>query len=193
MSSDYLIETPCTGGTLLRVVFQFFDDRFHHSVGILTNGVFHTLLESLEGSANESWPSSPAFQEVSQQGTTALLVGMAGTSHFSASVEPRMDSIRFDLACRLKEPPTVLGSTYRLLQPAAPNSTSDNEDSSGQHSLNIPLQATHDSPSNSSHNVHIRPPHLSKELPQTARWSYEVRVKDASVILLAESAIFQQR
>ena len=73
MSSDYLIETPCTGGTLLRVAFQFSDDRFHHSVGILTNGMFHTLLESLEGSANESWPSSPAFQEVSERATAAGL------------------------------------------------------------------------------------------------------------------------
>ena len=49
-------------------------------------------------------------------GLAIVGVGLAGRSHFSASIssDPRAaDTIRFEIACRLHERPGPLGSTYR--------------------------------------------------------------------------------
>jgi hypothetical protein len=49
-------------------------------------------------------------------GSALVGVGLAGRSHFSASIAPDpqvADAIRFEIACRLHEPPLWLGSTYR--------------------------------------------------------------------------------
>jgi hypothetical protein len=77
-------------------------------------------LASVEGSPEEEWPASPPFQALEVAERTgrpvALLVGMAGKSHWSASVEldPRARSLRFDVACRVREEDAgSLGSTYR--------------------------------------------------------------------------------
>ena len=45
----------------------------------------------------------------------ALLVGMSGTSHWSASAEavPGEAALLFDIACRVKQTPVNLGSCYR--------------------------------------------------------------------------------
>ena len=45
-----------------------------------------------------------------------LGVGQAGRSHYAASVAPHEslpDTLVFELACRIQEPPGWLGSTYR--------------------------------------------------------------------------------
>ena len=44
-------------------------------------------------------------------------MGLAGRSHFSASVRPhsgRADTLLFEIACRVKERPIWLGSTYAI-------------------------------------------------------------------------------
>jgi hypothetical protein len=41
-----------------------------------------------------------------------MAVGSAGRSHFSASISAVGASLRFEMACRLREPPEWLGSTY---------------------------------------------------------------------------------
>jgi hypothetical protein len=49
-------------------------------------------------------------------GEAIVGVGLAGRSHFSASIasDPHAaDVIRFEIACRLHEPPGWIGSTYR--------------------------------------------------------------------------------
>ena len=62
---------------------------------------------------------SPPLVELSainlQGGPALLAVGLAGRSHFSASVRPhpeRADTLLFEIACRVKERPSWLGSTY---------------------------------------------------------------------------------
>ena len=101
------------------VVFLREHDRWRHDVA-LGNG---SRLESVEGPAapacDPRWPASPVFTEVSRvdiAGRPAILgVGLAGRSHFSASVtiHPTLpDSLLFEIACRLHEPPGPLGSTY---------------------------------------------------------------------------------
>ena len=76
-----------------------------------------------EGSADEAWPASPPLQQLSvettsnSERTVALLVGMAGTAHWSASIEPLADrrAFRFDIACRLSGPGEFFGTTYRAM------------------------------------------------------------------------------
>lgn len=86
--------------------------------------------ESVEGpwpvGGDPRWPASPVIVELSRvarpgqgaAGGAALVgVGLAGRSHFSASItaDPHhADAIRFEMACRVVEPPHRLGSTYRV-------------------------------------------------------------------------------
>lgn len=100
----------------LTVRFMWRDDRWVHDV-TRTDGA---CWRSVEGGAGDPrWPASPVLVELSRLGASpgpAILgVGLAGRSHFSASVGPdpaHPDRLRFDIACRVNEPPLRLGSTY---------------------------------------------------------------------------------
>ena len=100
--------------------FAWAGDRWRHVV----TGGSGLHLESVEGPAapafDPRWPASPVFTEVSRMdvvGRPAILaVGCAGRSHFSASItiHPTLpDTLLFEVACRIQEPPAWLGSTYR--------------------------------------------------------------------------------
>jgi hypothetical protein len=105
-------------GVGLRTTFVWRDDRYSHVVTLIEPEGEHTVLESVEGKPDDPWPSSPALQQLSVQGTgeqrVALLVGMAGKSHWSMSVEVSQPQrgIVFDVACRLNESTESLGSSY---------------------------------------------------------------------------------
>ena len=75
------------------------------------------MLESVEGSASDDWPASPPLQNLSIEELApgrraALLVGMAGRSHWSASIEPvpGQAALLFDVACRTSDSDVSLGS-----------------------------------------------------------------------------------
>lgn len=94
-------------------------DRYAHRVLAAWDGAWHAVAESMEGSADEPWPPSAVLQhahiEQRDAGPVALLVGMSGSSHWSAAVAHRGDGgLDFDLACRVVAIPGFLGSTYRL-------------------------------------------------------------------------------
>lgn len=81
-------------------------------------------MSSVEGSADDSWPASPPLQDlhIEQRGDgqrVALLVGRAGGSHWSMSVEAdnAAERLTFDIACRLRATPRWLGSTYQVAVP----------------------------------------------------------------------------
>ncbi len=122
MRNDFLESAP-VDGTLLRVEFTWLGDRFGHSISaVKQSGEIHPLLQSLEGNPTDNWPPSPPLQSLSIETLAggrraALLVGMAGGSHWSASIEttPSRAELLFDLACRHQKEPTYLGSTYRSL------------------------------------------------------------------------------
>jgi hypothetical protein len=105
----------------LRISFHTCEDRIAHTVGLLIDGRIVPLLASLEGTADDDWPPSPPLTnvEVVQQGhrQQAMLLGMAGRSHWSATVIANESARRmeFEMACRLKEPPQHLGSSYRSM------------------------------------------------------------------------------
>jgi hypothetical protein len=111
----------------LQLGFAWLGDRYGQRILIVADdGSSHPLLESIEGSAAEDWPASPPLQSLTIQTlpdgrTAALLVGAAGKSHWSASIEADRSSptIVFDLACRHGEQPGSLGSRYRWMTDAA--------------------------------------------------------------------------
>lgn len=106
-------------GCGLRLTFVRGKDRFSHRVEALAHGCWQTCLESIEGDSAEPWPASPPLQQLHFESrppdsAVALLVGMAGKSHWSAAVEtdPNYASLSFDIACRANQPPRQLGSRY---------------------------------------------------------------------------------
>ena len=107
-----------------RLQIEFFrqGDRYAHRISLAGDDRPVELLVSVEGGghvdgpnpnrpdcdyADDAWPASPPFQELrieprSDGRQVALLVGMAGRSHWSASVEadPQLGRFTFDVACR---------------------------------------------------------------------------------------------
>jgi hypothetical protein len=127
-------DTTCRG---LRIEFFRVSDRYSHR--ILAEGCEELpvlLLESVEGTADNPWPPSPAFQalniedlnycnESTEPSTVAMLVGMSGSTHWSMSVRPlsnhdsqrelgRQPGFYFDAAGRLKSVPKVLSTRYSV-------------------------------------------------------------------------------
>lgn len=115
-------------GSRVGVRFFFRADRYTHQIYVANGDTWRAVLESVEGTPDQAWPSSPPFQsatfEQKPEGPVILLVGMAGKSHWSTSVElERADGqIRFDVACRAMAPPNdALGSRYRGLGSVMPS------------------------------------------------------------------------
>jgi hypothetical protein len=120
-------------GQHLRVVFQRRSDRVAHAIQWLDDQRRVLLqLDSVEGTPADAWPPSPALQHlrVEPRGggqQVALLVGMAGRTHWSASVEadPLGGRLIFDIACRLPQPPLQLGSQYQMRGGPPTDATAD--------------------------------------------------------------------
>src|SRR5687767_2733471 len=110
-----MIESLDADGCGLRVVFfkpESAKDRYGHVIAAVENAGQPTeravtKLVSVEGLGEDGWPLSPPLQSLSIEqrpsGAVALLVGMSGQSHWSASVEaiPGQGKLIFDLACRV--------------------------------------------------------------------------------------------
>jgi hypothetical protein len=121
------LEATGSDGLTLRVEFVWRGDRFGHVISAIEeDGDQVPLVESVEGTKAEDWPSSPPLQSLRIETLAggrraALLVGMAGRSHWSASVEPVVGeaALVFDIACRHPPGAQGLGSRYRRLSEAA--------------------------------------------------------------------------
>lgn len=116
MANQLSIATP-----QLKVVFSKSaanTDRWSHQI-LLNDGQQPTvLLTSVEGDDQQTWPASAPLQDISHHdlpgGEAILGVGMAGKSHWSASVSVvDNDSIFFDMACLIKQSGAAVGSQYR--------------------------------------------------------------------------------
>jgi hypothetical protein len=99
-------------------------DRFRHEVAVYSGESWQTVWASVEGAPEEECPPSPPLQElhVEQRAggvEVALLVGRAGRSHWSLSVEADVarGALVFDAACRSASPGNGLQSSYRLVAP----------------------------------------------------------------------------
>jgi hypothetical protein len=124
MMAPQTIEASLGHDCVGRVYFFAWQDRIAHSVEIQQNGSSQ-IWESVEGNDQQDWPPSPPFQNLSiqriRESDVALLVGMAGKSHWSLSVDidAERGSIRFDVACRITTDAGQLRSTYRCPSVAA--------------------------------------------------------------------------
>ena len=115
------IEALGAAGRGVAVEFVRCGDRYAHRVLVITPGGAVPLLESVEGTAADDWPPSPAWRQLSVEArdggaSIVFLVGMSGRSHWSASAAatagPRPEVI-FDVACRIQSIAGAIGSRYR--------------------------------------------------------------------------------
>ena len=122
--SDQQLECVRDDGYGLRLHFHWLGDRFGQRVELIAGEQAAVpLLQSMErGDIDPAWPTSPPLQQLHLEdrpdGPAAMLVGMAGRSHWSMSVEtrPAVGALQFDVACRLHVRPRVaLGSMYQYL------------------------------------------------------------------------------
>jgi hypothetical protein len=119
------IEATGSSGTSLRLEFIWLGDRYGQRISLIdAKGAAQQLLESIEGTPHDAWPPSPPLQSLTIETRpngqhAALLLGMAGRCHWSASIETAEGkaALIFDIACRHGENPGHLGSLYRRLSP----------------------------------------------------------------------------
>lgn len=122
----------------VEIAFMWAGDRWTHRITTRTAGTWQSVEGPRAEDGDPRWPASPVLVELSTLATAGgpaiLGVGLAGRSHFSASIAPDPedpDRIRFEIACRFNEPPVWLGTTYqgpveivsirpRIESPAAP-------------------------------------------------------------------------
>jgi hypothetical protein len=110
----------------LRLVLEQTKDRVSHRIEVLDAGSrILAELRSVEGTSADEWPPSPALQNCSLQEIrpgerAAFIVGMAGKSHWSASMEalPHQGALVFDFACRVHQTPQWLGTSYAIPMPS---------------------------------------------------------------------------
>ncbi|MGE0608654.1 MAG: hypothetical protein AB7O62_16285 [Pirellulales bacterium] len=157
-----------TAGVSLR--FWRVRDRIWHSVFRRHSGSELAdqplLLSSVEGDADDDWPTSPPFQNIHVERRPdgeqiAFLIGMAGSSHWSASVQLQSNGrLIFDVACLVRASPRYLGSTYGYSGSTMPRLIGETVGTEVEIAAETP-QFT------------IRPPTVGK-FPATIRWRYEL-------------------
>jgi hypothetical protein len=117
------LEVFDAAGRGLRVTFIKDGDRFVHEIAAVGPRGPVALLAVELGREFDPWPRSPALQQLTLDALpggrqVALLVGMAGKSHWSVSVEPQEPlGFCFDVACRMQRVPHWLGNSYVARQP----------------------------------------------------------------------------
>lgn len=167
-----------SAGDRLQLRFTRRGDRWEHAVEFRDAGRAVWQLNSSEGIADDVWPVSPPFQSLEMHSHSdgrvfALLVGMAGASHWSASVEadPIREHIIFDVACRIKAEPKWLGSSYVV--------------SNSAERSRIAAIALESTPSGSmpvieaiGQQIIVRVADLSGSLPRTVRWKYAISASE---------------
>ncbi len=173
MSEEGLLETAGPAGAVLRLRFFRAGDRFAHRLELAEGDSIRPLLESLEGTAAEDWPASPPLQQLHVEerptGKVALLVGMAGRSHWSLAVETAPNGFLFRAACRLREPPAKLGSRYRLLHPAGESWVTAETPSADSQSAVTSSALIRD-----SDRAELRPTAEFDALPQRGEWGFRL-------------------
>lgn len=144
-ASPGIVESPSVAGRRLRATLIRSGDRFSHRLELIAVvGESRTLASSVDGDPRADWPPSPPLQQAHFEprppgGDVALLVGMAGRSHWSLSIEPfespatgatrapigetaeaqaavEQAGLRFDAACRIDRQPDSLGHAWRMTE-----------------------------------------------------------------------------
>jgi len=122
----FRLETPERAGAKLCVEFYWAGDRWAHRIVATAGEQSLALLTSCENDSATHWPESPALQELEPSaeatgitvGQCCFLMGATSSAHWSVCAtsqnREQAPGITFDVACRIKEPPQWLGSSYCL-------------------------------------------------------------------------------
>jgi hypothetical protein len=172
-------------GDRLHLRFSRRGDRWEHAVHLQSDSEIIWQLNSDEGTADDLWPRSPPFQtlELHTQADGrkfALLVGMAGASHWSASIEtdPISQQFVFDVACRVKIEPAWLGSSYVVGASGGKNNIRGPGVAERPRIETIALESTvgceQPMMEVEGQRVVVRPADKSSLLPRTVRWKYAI-------------------
>lgn len=109
-----------------RFEFVWRSDRWQHVLFQAQPQGWQPVLESVEGTAEQPWPASPAFQNayIERQSPTCAevqLLGQAGKNHYSAAIrcDAAENMIEFDMAVRIHAEPAapLLMSAYHAAPP----------------------------------------------------------------------------
>jgi hypothetical protein len=119
------LESVDRAGRGLRVEFLRLPDRYAHRIlAVGCEELPVRLLESVEETTPDEYPSSPVLQALNVDNLTceddglqrvAMLVGMSTNGHWSLSIQPDdgdSPAVTFDAACRIQKIPKSLGSSY---------------------------------------------------------------------------------
>ncbi len=184
--TEHLIEAIDDLRRGLRLRFTRLADRLGHTICWVDGGDVVPLLRSREGTDQQSFPPSPPMQQIAiqqvDQRRVAFLVGMAGRSHWSVSVEAdgAARQLRFDVACRLPAGQRgLLSSSYDVIEPRLSEWHSGEVHFRRDEGLcvlrSIPIGSRAAPPIDlRQHQIEIRP----GDQPQapTIRWAYELIV-----------------
>ncbi len=182
-------------GRVLEARFFVAGDRYGHVISLKTAQRGGVILESVEGAPDDAWPPSPPLLSLaSPQDSTskilssgrkvAMLLGMAGQSHWSLAAElvtsPEGEWLIFDLACRTAAAPSFLGSRYRLGPDARWDAAADVV-SLPQRSARLRVDASAAVATCSPREIEIVPRAASisppaTRFPATIRWKYSIEV-----------------
>jgi hypothetical protein len=131
-----VLEALDRNGVGVRVIFEHEGEGFGHAIYGVRGERSTRLIESVESSSDPAWPMSPPLQQLHVQddpihGKLLLLTGSAGRSHWSVSVsvaaippspsdfdQSTKPCLAFDVATRIKDLPSLLGSTYDVCEGA---------------------------------------------------------------------------
>lgn len=169
--------------------FSRVGDRYAHAIYLLDGDSEICVLESTEGDSADVWPASPPLQALEFEKWTdgrrlALLVGMAGRNHWSVSAEldPDLDQVICDVACRLQEEPdptSKLRSSYRVhgkMEIDESNHLVLVHVPEGGCELRVePVDAAPVDFAIEGDHLVLTPRPGDGELPRTARWKYVIR------------------
>ncbi|MDE0736087.1 MAG: hypothetical protein OSB47_09705 [Pirellulaceae bacterium] len=185
MNQPQVLNSVASDGTGLRVTLEWHQDRYHHYIERVTGDLVTRLAESPQLNMTPGDPEQPVLQQLAVESRgidryVALGVGMSGQSHWSMSIEtvPESRTIIFDIACRLTEPITSLGSCYQLAAPVTDIEATHCEINLLGHPCRIEVDTTAQSEilelKCEARQLQLVPQISPGDMPQTVRWRYRV-------------------
>ncbi len=169
---------------VLRIEWRSLGDRAGHKLVRCSDGTDPALLESIEAATDDArWPASPPLFdwhcEQRPEATVLLGVGLAGKSHWSVAlsveraVSDNQACLSFDVACRAGEPPSFLGSSYRVSLGATRRTETEVDLGLG---CVLSVDATTARLRRNGDLLVIEPLSIAaRSWPQTFRWRYMIR------------------
>lgn len=151
----------------LRLRFEKQGDRYAQTIEVSDAHGWSPLVRSVEGNADQVWPLSPSWQELTQEHHATsqqiiFTVGKAGTSHWSGSFSKLpAGGIRCEIACRTSRVPQFLGTTFRSVIKDLPEQ--------------LRIQTTSETKLvRETRLITLRPASIPLQFPATIVWNYTI-------------------